>query len=266
MKSNSETAAGVPLARIVTWLDDILQTESTPDYPGALNGLQLANRGTVTKVAAAVDFSTRSARAAIEANVDLLIVHHGMFWAGAQAIVGQRFSRLAELIEAGVAVYSSHLPLDCHPQLGNNVLLAKTLGLDPSGEFARFKNIFVGVQGTSETSTQTLVDRARAFSRSHGGDTIATASDPGRVTHRWAICTGSGASAETLDEATRDDIDTLIVGEGPHWTAVDASDRGIAIIYVGHYASETLGVYALAAEVSKQFDVPSICISAPTGL
>lgn len=266
MKSDSEAAAGVPLAQIVTWLDDILQTQSTPDYPGALNGLQLANRGTVTKVAAAVDFSTRSARAAIEANVDLLIVHHGMFWAGAQAIVGQRYLRLAELIEADVAIYSSHLPLDRHPQLGNNVLLAKALGLEPSGGFAQFKNISIGVQGTSEISTHTLVDRARAFSRGHGGDTIAPVTDPSRVSRRWAVCTGSGASAETLDEAASDDIDTLIVGEGPHWTAVDASDRGIAIIYIGHYASETLGVYALAAEVSKQFDVPSISISAPTGL
>jgi len=267
MKSDTEATGGVPLERVVKWLDDILQTESTPDYPGALNGLQLANRGTIGKVAAAVDFSTRSVKAAIEESANLLIVHHGMFWAGAQPVVGPRYSRLIELLEANVAVYSSHLPLDRHPQLGNNVLLAKTLGLEPSAEFARFKNIFIGVQGTADISTQALVDQARAFSRSYGGDTIATvATGEDRVTRRWAICTGAGASAETLDEAARDGIDTLIVGEGPHWTAVDATDRGLAIIYVGHYASETLGVSALAAEVARQFDVPWIGISAPTGL
>lgn len=267
MRSDTTAATGVPLDRIVTWLDKILQTETTPDYPGALNGLQLANRGTVRKVAAAVDFSTRSVTAAIKDGADLLIVHHGMFWAGAQPIVGRRHSRLVELIEADVAVYSSHLPLDRHPQLGNNVLLAKTLGLEPSGEFARFKDIFVGVQGTSDVPTRLLVDRARTFSRSYAGDTIATLEGvDGRVTRRWAICTGAGASAETLDEAAMDGIDTLIVGEGPHWTAVDAADRGLMIIYVGHYASETLGVYALATEVGKQFDVTWTKISAPTGL
>jgi putative NIF3 family GTP cyclohydrolase 1 type 2 len=127
--------------------------------------------------------------------------------------------------------------------------------------------MFIGVQGTSDVPTRLLVDRARTFSRSKGGDTIATLEgDDDRVTRRWAICTGAGASAETLDEAARDGIDTLIVGEGPHWTAVDAADRGLMIVYVGHYASETLGVYALAAEVGKQFDVNWAKISAPTGL
>ena len=267
MRSDTTGATGVPLDRIVTWLDEILQTETTPDYPGALNGLQLTNRGTVRKVAAAVDFSTRSVAAAIGEGANLLIVHHGMFWAGARPIVGRRYSRLVELIEADVAVYSSHLPLDRHPQLGNNVLLAKTLGLEPSGEFARFKDMFIGVHGTSDVPTRLLVDRARTFSRSKGGDTITTLEgDDDRVTRRWAICTGAGASAETLDEAARDGIDTLIVGEGPHWTAVDAADRGLMIVYVGHYASETLGVYALAAEVGKQFDVNWAKISAPTGL
>lgn len=267
MKPDETAATGVPLEEIVTWLDDILQTNSTPDYPGALNGLQLANRGMVRKVAAAVDFSTRTVQAAIEEGANLLIVHHGMFWTGTQMIVGQRYSRLVELVQADVAVYSSHLPLDRHPQLGNNVLLARTLGLEPTAEFARFKDIFVGVQGKSDIPTQTLIDQARAFSRMHGGDTIATlTTGNNRRTRRWAICTGAGASTDTLDEAARDGVDTLIVGEGPHWTAVDASDRGITIIYVGHYASETLGVYALATEIGKQFKLASTPISAPTGL
>lgn len=267
MTPGSKTQPGVPLDHVVTWLDDILQTDATPDYPTAFNGLQLANRGLVRKVAAAVDFSTHTTKAAIEEGANLLIVHHGMFWAGTQPIVGWRYSRLVELLKADVAVYASHLPLDRHPQLGNNVLLAKTLGLEPSGQFAQFRDVFVGIQGTSDIPTHVLVDRARIFSRSHGGDTTATAGiDSARISHRWAICTGAGASAETLDEASRGGIDTLIVGEGPHWTAVDASDRGLAIIYIGHYASETLGVFALAAEVSRQFDVAWIKISAPTGL
>ena len=258
--------AGVPLEEIVSYLDDILQTAATPDYPGAVNGLQLANRGTVSKVAAAVDFSTETVTAAIEQNADLLLVHHGMFWSGVQPIVGRRYSRLAKLFDSDMAIYSSHLPLDRHPQIGNNVLLARTLGLEPSGGFARFNDIFIGVQGISETPTRVLIDRAKLFSTGHGGNTIAPVSLASRVTHRWAICTGSGASRETLDEAAHDGIDTLIVGEGPHWTAIDAADCGLAIIYVGHYASETLGIYALAANLNRQFDLEWVKISAPTGL
>lgn len=258
---------GVPLAEITAYLDEFLQTTATPDYPAALNGVQLANCGSVRTVAAAVDFSTQTVRAAIAGNADMMIVHHGMFWAGLQPITGERHLRLKELLDADLAIYSSHLPLDRHPQVGNNVLLAKALSLEPSAEFARFQNIFIGVQGTSDLPTGTLLDRAKAFSRTHGGDSIATPNlTANRVSRRWALCTGAGASADTLAEATRDGVDTLIVGEGPHWTAVEAVERDIVIIYVGHYASETLGIYALADDLVKRFDLACLKISAPTGL
>ncbi len=256
-----------PLTQIVEFLDEILLTSTTPDYPTAFNGLQLSNSGSVTKVTSAVDFSSQVIKAAIAQQANLLLVHHGMFWAGVQPITGTHYSRLRDLLDADVAVYASHLPLDRHPQLGNNTLLAKTLGLEPTGEFAHFKDIFIGVQGTSDIATSALVERARNFSQSHGGDAIATPGIGGdRKTCRWAICTGAGASAETLAEAVQQKIDTLIVGEGPHWTAVEAMERGIALIYIGHYASETLGVDALAAEVSRRFDLEWTRISAPTGL
>jgi dinuclear metal center YbgI/SA1388 family protein len=256
-----------PLAQIVEFLDQTLLTLTTPDYPTALNGLQFSNKGSVNKVAATVDFSSQAIRATIAEEANLLIVHHGMFWAGLQPIVGAHYTRLRDLLDADVAVYSSHLPLDRHPQLGNNALMAGTLGLEATGEFGRFKDVFIGLQGVCNIATTTLIERARAFSRANGGETIAT---PGvsanQKTRRWGLCTGAGASAETLAEVAQHGIDTLIVGEGPHWTAVEAMERGITIIYLGHYASETLGVQALAAEVGRHFDLPWTNISAPTGL
>jgi putative NIF3 family GTP cyclohydrolase 1 type 2 len=189
-----------------------------------------------------------------------------MFWSGLQSLTGKTYSRIRNLIESDVAVYSSHLPLDRHSKFGNNTLLAKTLGLEPSKGFAQFKEIFVGVQGEADVPTSTLVERARQFSRANGGDVISSAIDSTRVTRRWGICTGAGASAETLAEATKDQIDTLIVGEGPHWTAIDADERDIAIVYMGHYATETLGVFALADELARKFGIGSVKISAPTGL
>jgi dinuclear metal center YbgI/SA1388 family protein len=257
----------IPLNEIVSYLDDLLQSSTTPDYAGAVNGLQLSNRGHVNKVAAAVDFSTDTVSATITERATLLIVHHGMFWSERQPIVGNSYTRLRQLLDADIAVYASHLPLDRHPQLGNNVLLAKHLDLQPTGQFARFKEIFIGVQGETEIATSELVERAKAFSREHGGETITAGLVSNETkTRRWAICTGAGASAETLAEASHEGIDTLIVGEGPHWTAVEARDRGLVIIYIGHYASETLGVYALADDLSRRFRLPSVKISRPTGL
>lgn len=259
-------AADISLDTVVAYLDELLETYTTPDFPNAVNGLQLANSGTVRKVAAAVDFSGKTVAAAAQENADLLIVHHGMFWLGTEPLVSTRYERIRMLIERDIAVYSSHLPLDRHPLLGNNALLARTLGLEPSDGFARFNDIFIGLMGASDIQTSALIERAGIFSRSHGGETVAPHVRPDRVTRRWAICTGNGASADTLREAVENDVDTLIVGEGPHWTAVDAAEKNIVIIYIGHYATETLGVYAIAAELKRKFHIDAVNLSAPTGL
>jgi dinuclear metal center YbgI/SA1388 family protein len=253
-------------AEIAEHLDEVLQTRDTPDYGGALNGLQLDNREPIRGVAAAVDFSRRAIEGAIERGANLLLVHHGMFWAGAQPVRGAAYERLKLLMTHDVAVYASHLPLDRHPELGNNVLLARALGLTPAGEFARYKTISIGVRGEADVATAELVRRAAGFAASHGGTAVATPFADGRRTRRWAICTGAGASAETLREAAELAVDTLVVGEGPHHTAVEAVETGIAVVYAGHYATETLGVRAAAELVSARFGVPWSFVEAPTGL
>ena len=254
------------LPEIARYLDDILDIAAVPDYPNAVNGLQLSNSGRVTKVAAAVDFSSSTVSGAAAADADLLLVHHGMFWLGARPFTGSSYTRLRALMDADIAVYSSHLPLDRHPRFGNNVLLSEELGLASSGEFASFKGKSIGVQGEADVPTVELVRRARTFARHHGGDVVAPGIDEGRITSRWAICTGAGASAETLEEAAATGIDTMIVGEGPHWTAVEAAELGIAVIYAGHYATETLGVMALAKHIAERFSLEWTMINAPTGL
>ncbi len=251
---------------IVQYLDDLLDTNAVPDYPNALNGLQLANDGSVTRIASAVDYSLRTVTAAADAGASMLIVHHGMFWSGLQPVRGASFAKIQTLIEKNIAVYSSHLPLDRHALYGNNTLLAAELGLEPSSEFARFKTIHVGVAGESNVATEDLVKRADDFARAHGGSVRTTPMTTGRRTLCWAICTGAGASTETLDEARERGIDTLIVGEGPHHSAIYAEESGIAVIYAGHYATETLGVRAIAAHVADRFGVPWSFIEAPTGL
>lgn len=251
---------------IAAHLDELLRTREIPDYPAALNGVQLENRGEIVKVAAAVDFSHRVVEQTIAVGANLLLVHHGMFWGGLRPITGHSYDRIAPLVQHDVAVYASHLPLDAHPQLGNNVLLARELGLEPNGGFARYQTVDVGVQGMAEVHTHTLVERARVVAQRHKGDVIATPLHDSRTTKHWAICTGAGADANTIREALDAGVDTLIVGEGPHHTAVEATDLGLTIIYVGHYATETFGVCALAEHLEHRFALPWEFLEAPTGL
>ncbi|HJQ19770.1 MAG TPA: Nif3-like dinuclear metal center hexameric protein [Gemmatimonadaceae bacterium] len=251
---------------VVAYLDAELRTAEVPDYDVALNGLQLANGGDVTRVAAAVDFSANTVEGALRENANLLVVHHGMFWRGMHAFVGRAYDRLAAAISGGLAVYSSHIPLDLHPRYGNNVLLAGALGLTPTGTFGRYKGVEIGVMGSGDLATDDLRDRLAAFARGFATTVVATRYEPGRRTRRWAIITGAGASPQSLAEAAERGIDTLIVGEGAHHTAVHAIEHGLVIMYAGHYATETLGVRALGEQLASQFGVTSTFIDVPTGL
>lgn len=256
----------VRLDDVVQYLDGELRNADIPDYEGALNGLQLTNCGELTRVAAAVDFSLATIDGAIAAGADLLIVHHGMFWSGTRRLIGSAYERMRRPIAGNLAVYSSHIPLDAHPTMGNNVLLAAALGLEPTGPFARYKTLDIGVHGVSDMPTQELVDRARAFADAHGGAIRTTPVAPARRTRRWGMCSGAGANSETLREASALGLDTLIVGEGTHHTAIDAVERDIVVIYAGHYATETLGVQALARALEHRFALPWTFVPVPTGL
>lgn len=251
---------------IAGYLDNLLTTNDVPDYQGALNGLQMDNTQSVSRVAAAVDFSTRAIEGAVKASANFLIVHHGMFWGGLQSFTGAAHRRIRLLIENDIAVYSAHLPLDRHPTFGNNALLCRELGLQPDGEFAWYKGSSIGLRGSANTPTSQIIQAVDAFARRHGGHVVATDAGNQRTTSFWGLCSGAGASSETLREAHQLGIDTLIVGEGPHHTAVEAEELGITVIYAGHYATETLGVEALARHIGETFKLEWSMIAAPTGL
>jgi len=258
--------SATPIGKLTAYLDALLAIGGTPDYPPALNGLQVGHRGPVARVAAAVDCSLRTITAAAEAGANLLLVHHGLFWGGLQPLVGTHEARVRALFAADLALYSAHLPLDAHPTFGNSALLAAKLGLHAAGGFAAYQQINCGVRGEADLDTAALVDRVRAWAAPLGHHTVASPIRPQHRTRRWAICSGSGAQAETLREAYATGVDTLIVGEGPHWSAVEAEERGLVIVYAGHYATETLGVRALAEHIGTTFNLPWTFVHAPTGL
>lgn len=258
--------SGIALDRIVRHLDETLRVRDIPDYAGALNGLQLQGGRPIARLAAAVDASRVTIDGAIAVRADLLLVHHGLFWGGVQRITGPVYDRLAPCFAHGLAIYASHLPLDCHPTLGNNALFARELGLEPTEGFGRFETITVGVAGSSDLPTIDLVARARQFAVARGGGVVVAGAVEGKRTRRWALITGAGASSSSVREAADLGADTLIVGEGPHHTAVEGPEVGLTVIYAGHYATETLGVCALAAHLDQVFGLPWTFISAPTGL
>ena len=254
------------LPEIAGYLETLLAISTTPDYPPALNGVQVGHQGPVHRIAAAVDASLRTITMAAEARANLLLVHHGLFWGGLRPLTGTHETRVRALFAHDIALYSAHLPLDAHYTFGNSALLAKELGLTVSGGFAKHQQIFCGVRGEADVDTLELSARVAAWSAPLGHHTVVSAIPPGHRTRRWAICSGSGAQVETLREAYATGVDTLIVGEGPHWSAVEAEESGLVIIYAGHYATETLGVKALAAHLSERFGVQWEFLHAPTGL
>jgi dinuclear metal center YbgI/SA1388 family protein len=254
------------LNELASFLDSTLDIDGIPDYSNAVNGVQVANFGAINGVATAVDFSTESVNGAINSGARLLLVHHGMFWGGVQPLVGHRHSRLWALLTHDVAVYSAHLPLDVHAEFGNNALLAKRLGLEASAGFARYKTIEVGLSGVSNIPTRLIAERAGALAEEFGGRLVATPFAPERMTRAWGVCTGAGADSETLREAADKGLDTLVVGEGPHHTAVEARELGIVVLYAGHYATETLGVRALGELLAQRFKILSTFVDVPTGL
>ncbi|MGQ0640247.1 MAG: Nif3-like dinuclear metal center hexameric protein [Gemmatimonadaceae bacterium] len=251
---------------LAAYLNQLLGVAQHPDYPQALNGLQLENRAPVACLGAAVDLSLPTIERAHLAGVNFLIVHHGMFWSGMQPLVGRLYDRLRSLIESDMAVYSVHLPLDSHSDFGNSALLARRLGLNPSAGFAKYSSVYVGVRGECDILTADFVKAVASFAAEYASAVRTTPIREEQRTRRWAICSGAGASSETLREAALEEVDTLLVGEGSHHTAVEAEELGITLIYAGHYATETLGVQALAQRAGNDHGIPWLFVSAPTGL
>lgn len=251
------------LAAVVAAMERELKVTTVPDYPGALNGLQLVSRSAyVTQVAVAVDACESVITRAIDAGADLLLVHHGLFWSGAQRIDGPIFRKLAAAIEGGLAIYSSHIPLDVHPLLGNNAQLAAALGLKKPQPFFPWKGIQLGLRATVNLPRDTLLERVRETVS--GARVHLCPGGPSRVRHLGIITGGAGAEVAA---AAAQGIDTFLTGEGPHWSYTLAEELGLNVIYAGHYATETFGVRALGRWLEKKFRLPpAVFIDHPSGL
>ena len=248
------------LHELVEFLDRELKVSEIADYLGAINGLQLANEGRVDRVVAAVDASLPVIEAVAAGGPGLLIVHHGMFWQGAQPVTGAFYRKLRVAMEAGLAIYSSHLPLDVHPEWGNNALLAGALGVvDPRPDI-EIKGFRVGLSGRWQGSREELKARLEEVL---GGRVHLCPAGPEQIS-RVAIITG-GAGSE-IAKIAETGVDAFITGEGPHWSYCLAEELGVNLFYGGHYATETFGVQRVAKILGERFGLPWSLHEHPSGL
>ena len=251
------------LESLLQYLDGYLDVSGHPDYPTALNGLQVGDGGReVGHIVAAVDASEATIDQAVARGADLLLVHHGLFWGGLQPITGRLLRKVRPLLQADVALYSVHLPLDGHAEVGNSVLLARALDVTPEGRFGAYKTHEIGWWGPLDEPLDAEGLRGRAASVL-GGPVHLIAGGPDRI-ERVGVVTGGGASFTA--EAAALGLDALVTGEGSHHTHFDAMELGIHVLLGGHYATETFGVRALAEHLADRFGLTWEFVDLPTGL
>lgn len=251
---------GVGLVELTEFLDAYLKISDLPDSPGAFNGLQVEGSSEVGKVLVAVDASKASIDAAVSGGFDLLLVHHGLFWSGSPVVTGRHFQRLQPLLANGIAVYSSHIPLDLHPEVGNNAVLAQRLDLRELSPFGFFDGVQIGVRGQTDRA---VVDLKIAVDTVLGCESQLLETGPVKA-GQVAIVTGAGGSF--LQEASRVGVNTLLTGEASHHNYFDAEEWGINLILAGHYATETVGVQALAVKLAEKFSIDWEFFDHPTGM
>ncbi len=250
----------LPLAKVVAELEKLLNHAAVSDWPQALNGLQVENSGRIHRIGAAVDACEATLAQAAARKIDFLLVHHGLFWSGLQPVAGPAYRKLKLAIDADMAIFSSHLPLDCHSKFGNNALLAKALGFRKPEPFFFEKGSFIGLKSRFAMDRGVLQKKLAALV---GGPVKLIEGGPERT---QTVGIASGGAGGDLSRAAAEGVDTFITGEGPHWAYTAAEELGVNLIFAGHYATETFGVKALAAHLSRKYRLPWEFIDHPTGL
>ncbi|WP_416840546.1 Nif3-like dinuclear metal center hexameric protein [Haloferax sp. DFSO52] len=251
------------LSDIVAEFDERLDTDEFADVDASPNGLQVGpDDAQVETVAFAVDAAEATIEAAIDADADVLVTHHGLVWGGLDRVTGRNFDRIEPLIRNDLALYVSHLPLDGHQELGNGAGLADYLGLEDRTPFGSLGPVHIGQSGSFESpkTTDEIRDALDELDGNEGTQVLDFGPDE---VSDVAIVTGSGV--DWLDEAIDSGVDALITGEGKQKVYHEAREAGISVFLAGHYATETFGVRNLAA-LADEMGLETTYISHPTGL
>jgi dinuclear metal center YbgI/SA1388 family protein len=243
---------------LIAYLDELLDVAAFEDY--GPNGLQVPGAAEVSLVATGVSAHRELFEAAADAGAGLVVCHHGLFWSkGPEVVTPGMKARLATLFESDISLAAYHLPLDAHPEVGNNALLCEALGLRRAEPFGAVRGRPIGWVGRSEEgiAIRELVERCRSVTER---DPLLLGAGPA-VVRSAAVVTGGGAS--TLAEAVELGLDALITGEPAEPTMAEAREAGVHFLAAGHYATETFGVRRLGGLLSERFGVEHRFIAVP---
>ncbi|MFP4423780.1 MAG: Nif3-like dinuclear metal center hexameric protein [Candidatus Woesearchaeota archaeon] len=220
------------------------------------NGLQVHGTKHITKIGFCVDACLESFRLARKAGCDCIIAHHGIYWKGAKDLTGLVKRREKYLSEHKMSLYGIHLPLDLHHEVGNNIEIARFLGLSGIEDFGRHHGFSIGYSGIFNSDLKSLVDKIRKISK-------PVVLDFGRKrVKRVGIVSGGGS--RTIHEAYLEGIDCVITGEAPHQVYHEAKEYKLNVILAGHYETEVFGVKALGKVIKEKFNIPCQFIDVPT--
>lgn len=250
------------LRHIVRYLDSFLAIAEYSD--DSLNGLQVEARSDVTKIGLAVDACGEAIAGAERAGCRLLIVHHGLFWGKQQPLVYHYYERVRSLIMADMALYAAHLPLDGHPEVGHNIMLAGKMGLQSAEPFVQYSGGPLGIKGRLPVPRP--LDRVAHEVEAMIGGRIALVACGPAIISSIAIVSGSAIFPELLWELKRQDIDLYVTGEPRHGAYHLARELGLNIFFGGHYRTETCGMHALGKHLEEKLGVPCQFIDAPCSL
>jgi dinuclear metal center YbgI/SA1388 family protein len=236
------------LDKLEIYLNQLLNIGHFRDY--CPNGLQVEGRSEVRCLVSGVTASLDFIQAAVEAGADAVLVHHGYFWRGENpCLVDRKYNRISQLITHDVGLLSYHLPLDAHPELGNNAQLALRLGLV---ETSRFGDQDIAMRGTLSPGVSNVKELRMNIKRVLGREPLVIGEDLKTVT-QIAWCTGG--AQDYFDEAIRLGVDAFITGEISERTVHDARESGVAFIAAGHHATERYGVQALGEHIARKFGI-----------
>lgn len=247
------------IAEIIGYLSALLESETFSDY--GPNGLQVPGRSDVHTVVTGVSASTQLFAQARANDADLVLVHHGLFWAGPPRPLDRASkARLQALFDADMALAAYHLPLDAHLEHGNNALLAQELGALELVPFAQHRERAIGVRGRfgdDGIAAAELVDRVR---RATHREPLAFLAGPDPIRTIGVV---SGAGADHLDEAIAAGLDAFLTGEPAERVMTRAHEAEVHFLAAGHYATETFGVRRLGELLAERFGVRHVFVDVP---
>ena len=245
---------------LASYLDDYLRVREMEDVSN--NGLQVGGADRVTCLAFAVDASQATFEAARDAGAQMLIVHHGLFWGKPVMITGLHLRRIQTLLNAGLALYAAHLPLDFHSEVGNNATLARRLDLDGVETFGEYKGIPAGAAGSLPESCS-LEQFAAQVEHVLGEPLLRVWPFGSDEVQKVAIISGGGGTL--VSQAASAGADVYLTGEVSHEAYHEAQELGVNVIFGGHYATETAGLRSLAEHLSGRFSLETVFLDLSTG-